>query len=321
MRNKTKKTEVLVVGELNVDLILAGLHELPPWGKEIIAPQMSLTLGSSSAIFAGNLSVLGTGASFIGRIGRDQFGETVLDSLSGRGVDTRGIIVSDTAKTGLTVAFTHLNERAMVTYPGAMLELSEKEVDDTVLRSHRHLHVSSLFLQPALKEGIVSLFRRAKQYRLTTSLDTQWDPEERWDCDWKGLLPLVDVFLPNAEELKHITGQPDTESGIHTLKEYANIIVVKEGTEGATGYEKGAIYRQPAFLNRQVKDAIGAGDSFDAGFIHKFLQRRPLKDCLEFGALCGAVNTTEYGGTTAFSDPETIKQTALEQFNYAIDDL
>ena len=72
-----KKTDVLVVGELNVDLILDRLEKFPELGKEVIANHMLLTLGSSSAIFASNLSVLGSRVSFCGRVGRDSFADKI----------------------------------------------------------------------------------------------------------------------------------------------------------------------------------------------------------------------------------------------------
>lgn len=321
MKSEQRKFDVLVAGELNMDLILAGMDNFPQRRKEIFAPEMTLTLGSSTAIFASNLSVLGTSVCFIGKIGKDQFGEQVINTLSEKGVDTGQIIHSDTLKTGLTVALSYENERAMVTYPGAMLELKEEDITDNLLQSCSHLHVSSIFMQPVLKKGIVQLFQRAKKANMSTSLDTQWDPAEKWDCDWKNLLPLVDVFMPNLEELKNITKQKGPESCINKIKDWANIIVIKDGENGSIVWDKIKLSKQSALLNKKVKDTIGAGDSFNAGFIHKFIQGKPLIDCMELGTICGAVNTTAYGGTTAFGTKEDIQKIALTQFNYTIRDL
>lgn len=321
MGNKEKEQRVLVVGELNMDLILNGLNSFPELGKEIFAPEMSLTLGSSSAIFAGNLAMLGPAVSFVGKIGQDKMGTMVLDSLKRKGVDVEGVSLSDSRKTGMTIAFSYQNERAMITYPGAILELSEEDVSDELLQTHQHLHVSSIFMQPKLKEGIVRLFERGKEAGLTTSLDTQWDPEEKWDCHWKELLPLVDIFMPNLEEIKNIAGEATPEDSIRKMATHANTIVVKDGEHGSIGWRDGTFYRQPAFLNEQVEDTIGAGDSFNAGFIRRFLQNRSIEDCLEFGALCGAVNTCSSGGTTAFESKEKIKDIAFKKFNYKIHDL
>lgn len=310
--------DVLVVGELNVDLILNDLGQFPQLGKEIIAGHMLLTLGSSSAIFASNLSVLGSRVAFCGRVGRDAFGKKILEDLEQKGVGTSYIIHSDRLDTGLSVALNVHEDRAMVTYPGAMAELSADEVTDTILATAKHLHVSSVFLQPSLQPGLADLFNRARALGLTTSLDPQWDPAERWQLDWLQLLPGVDVFLPNQAELQCIVaactpGQPDT-----VVRNLPGCTVVKKGSSGAELWARGNQLSQPAFLNEQVVDAIGAGDSFDAGFIHSTVQGSAPADCLWFAALCGAINTTAAGGTTAFKDYDSVRRTARDTFNFQL---
>jgi sugar/nucleoside kinase (ribokinase family) len=313
-----KKFDVLVVGELNVDLILNQLDKFPELGKEIIARKMLLTLGSSSAIFASNLSVLGSRVGFCGCVGQDSFAEKIVHDLSVKRVDTAYIIKSDRTETGITVALNVKEDRAMVTFPGAMEELTADAVTDDMLASASHLHVSSVFLQPGLKPGLPSLFKRARRLGLTTSFDPQWDPSEQWDCDLEHLLPHVNVFLPNIDELKNMTGSSSLDECFSFLKDKAALTVVKKGNEGAILYSEDGITAQPAFLNRQVVDAIGAGDSFNAGFIHRFVQNHPAKICLEFGALCGAINTTASGGTTAFQDYESIRRIATDKFNFQL---
>jgi sugar/nucleoside kinase (ribokinase family) len=120
------------------------------------------------------------------------------------------------------------------------------------------------------------------------------------------------------EEFKRITRQPDSISGIEAVKEYANIIVIKDGNKGAYAWKEGRLLHQPPFLNKQVVDCIGAGDSFDAGFIKKYTEGRNLEECLEFAALTGALNTTAAGGTAAFSDYDTIRYAAKKTFHYTI---
>jgi sugar/nucleoside kinase (ribokinase family) len=313
-----KQFDVLVAGELNIDMILDKLEKFPVIGKEILANKITLTLGSSSAIFASNLSALGVSVSFCGCIGNDNFAEKILNDLAEKNVATNNIIRSNTADTGITVALNFNQDRAMVTYPGAMNELTSTHITDAMLQSAKHLHVSSVFLQPALKPGLLDLFQRAKKFGLTTSLDPQWDPSEQWECDWH-LLSCIDVFLPNIEEIKNITQQQSVKDAVNVLKSYSNIIVVKNGSEGATVFHKGEVIEQPVFINNDFADAIGAGDSFDAGFIRNFIQQKTLKQCAELGAICGAINTTAYGGTTAFENLNEIKKIALEKFNYSIE--
>lgn len=315
---KRKKFDVLVAGELNIDLILDKLDQFPVIGKEIMAAEMIYTLGSSSAIFASNLSTLGVSVAYCGCIGSDNFGDKILYDLNAKNVNAQNIIRSKTSGTGITVAFNFDQDRAMVTYPGAMNELKAEDITNDLLSESHHLHVSSVFLQPSLKPGLVDLFKRAKDLGLTTSLDPQWDPKEEWDCDWNNLLLLVDVFLPNIEELKNITKKHSETEAIDSIKNTANIIVVKKGTEGATIISRDEMFEQSAFINNDFADAIGAGDSFDAGFISSFLQKKSLKECAEFGAVCGAINTTQKGGTCAFIDLKTVKEIASKKFNYSL---
>lgn len=313
-----KKFDVLVVGELNVDLILNKLEKLPELGRETIAREMLLTLGSSSAIFACNLSVMGSRVSFCGRLGRDSFGDKMMHDLAKKGVHTGNIIYSDTSDTGITVAMSVDEDRSMVTYPGAMNELTADEITDAMLSSARHLHVSSVFLQPSLKPGLPGLFRRARALGLTTSLDPQWDPAEKWDIDLCDYLPHLDVFLPNIGELTNLAGRSSLTECLSSLQDPPGMVVVKQGNEGASLWWKNKLTSQPAYLNTNVVDAIGAGDSFNAGFIHHFVRNSPVETCLAFGALCGAMNTTAAGGTTAFGDYDTFRKTASEKFNYRL---
>ncbi|MBA7545198.1 Ribokinase [subsurface metagenome] len=313
-----KKFDVLVVGELNVDLILNGIESFPVVGKEVIAKEMTQTLGSSSAIFANNLCVLGAKVTFLGKIGLDSFSAQVTNSLKRSGVDLSNIIKTPLFSTGLTVAMNYGNDRAMVTYLGAMNDFKIQDITDDVLKSTSHMHLSSIFLQEGLKPDVVEVFRRAKALGLTTSFDPQWDPQEKWDIDLKKLLPYVDVFLPNVAEIKQLTSSLTIEDALQSIKPYCNIVVIKNGVEGATMWDKTKRVVQKAFLNSNIKDAIGAGDSFNSGFIYKYTSRKPLNDCLEFAALIGAINTTESGGTTAFISFDKIKDIALEKFNFEI---
>ena len=318
MMKKKKQSgfDVLVVGELNVDLILNRIEGFPVMSKEIIAEDMTVTLGSSSAIFANNLSILGTRVTYLGKVGTDHFADLVCKSLSGSGVDISNIINTKQFQTGLTVAMNYDNDRAMVTYPGAMSDLSINDVTEEVLESASHMHLSSVFLQDGIGPDIVKVFRMARGKGLTTSLDPQWDPKERWSLDLPALLPLVDVFLPNEEELKHLTGIKDTETALKKIQPYSNTVVVKMGVNGALMLKEGQITHRRALLNNDVVDAIGAGDSFNAGFIHKFTSGASLETCLKFAILTGAINTTAAGGTAAFTSRENIMTLAMEKFKY-----
>src|SRR5690606_31091075 len=112
--------ELLVIGELNVDLILNQIEGFPKIGTEILANKMNLTLGSSSAIMAANASAIGVGTSFCGLIGSDDFGSFILKSLQTKGVGTEFIQKTTELQSGITVVMNYGQDRANVTYCGAM---------------------------------------------------------------------------------------------------------------------------------------------------------------------------------------------------------
>ena len=301
--------DILVAGELNVDVLLNDIQAFPKVGEEILAQQMTVDLGGSSAIFASNAQALGSRVAFASKVGVDQFGRFVVQQLTQKGVATDFLLQSETEQTGTSILLNYEQERAVVTYQGAMATFGLADIPDTAFQRAQHLHVSSLFLQPQLKKDALALFKKAKQYGLTTSLDPQWDPAERWALDWQTLLPQVDIFLPNKAELLHITGTETIEKGIAKLDAYTSILVVKNGVQGSVLHQNGEATELPAFQNDDFVDAIGAGDSFDAGFISSFVKSKPLPECQRLANLSGAVNTTAAGGTTAFDNTETLQKT------------
>jgi sugar/nucleoside kinase (ribokinase family) len=314
-----KKVDVLAIGELNVDLILNDIEGFPVVGKEIMAGSMTLTLGSSTAIFAANLSSLGAKVGFLGKIGNDSFGDLVKKSLAEKGVDTSYIITEEKIPTGATIALSYAEDRAMVTFPGAMNHLTLDDISDDALATARHIHFSSCFFQPGMAGNIGVLFKRAKDLGLTTSLDTQWDPSEKWDFDFKNILPYVDIFLPNETEILHITKTKNLEDALQKVTPFARNVVIKKGSKGSvivTG--SGEYIEKPAYLNKNVVDSIGAGDSFNAGFVFKFVKGESPEKCLDFGNLTGALNTTAPGGTGAFQSKKAIQDTLKSRFNISV---
>ncbi len=154
--------EVSVIGELNLDLILYGLPPEMILEHEHLAKDLSITLGSSSAIFAHNLSCLGNKVSFSSAIGGDPFGEICLKRLGESGVDISRVRRMAGKTTGLTVILPQRKQRYILTYPGTMYDLTEKDLDLPFIFSAKHLHVSSYFLQKGLRASLIDIFRKAK---------------------------------------------------------------------------------------------------------------------------------------------------------------
>ena len=148
------KFDVTIAGELNLDLILYGLPETLPPERELLAENMMLTLGSSSAIVAHNLAALGSRVGFVSCIGGDSFGDIALQRLSASGVHVEQVIRNPSAQTGLTVILQHGNWRNILTYPGTIFDLKPEHLNFQYLSSSRHFHFSSFYLQRGLRPHV-----------------------------------------------------------------------------------------------------------------------------------------------------------------------
>ncbi len=299
--------DVTIAGELNLDLIFYGLPAQLPPEREILASDMMLTLGSSSAIVAHNLAALGSRVGFISRIGDDPLGEIALQRLRDGGVDVSKVRRTAGAKTGLTTILQHDTWRNMLTYAGTIFDLRFDDLDLAYLADSRHFHLSSFFLQRGLQAQIPELFRKLKAAGLTISLDTNDDPDDLWQGGLSDALPYVDVFLPNAREARRISGAEDLQLALNKLAEQVPLVVVKNGRQGAIAQHRNQTHLAPA-LKVDSMDAVGAGDSFDAGFLHEYLRGSDLRTCLMTGNTAGAFSTTRAGGTEAFRDVEYREQ-------------
>ena len=293
---------VLVVGEINVDLICQGYHAFPSPGREVLVDDFQMVLGSASAICAMGLARLGTPVTFFGKVGDDPTGHFCLNAMRERGIDLDSVIVDSGLKTGVTVAITSPVDRALVSYLGAIAALREKDVPRTLFAKAAHVHVSSYYLQEALRPGVATLFREARAAGLTTSLDPGFDPSQRWEPDLLETLRHVDVFFPNEVELRALSRREDPEDALRTIQRDATRVVAKLGAEGAmTIDDEGRLLRVPAPAVK-VADTTGAGDSFDAGFLHAWLKGEKLVDCLRLGVACGGLSTRGLGGTATQPD-------------------
>jgi sugar/nucleoside kinase (ribokinase family) len=307
-----KNLDVVVVGELNVDLILTGLPSLPEMGQCKLSKDMHFTLGSASAIFASNIARLGLNVGFIGKIGSDYFGDFILQSLNNRNVDTSQIIRDNNAKTGICVSLSFPENYAMASYAGVRETFRLPEVDINYVSTARHMHMSSYYLQTGMQEGCAELFRCAKELGLTTSLDPDSDPYGKWDNSIFEILKYVDIFLPNEKEAINISKCNNVESALDLLNKVVNTVVIKTGKFGAwTKNHKKTIHAN--IFKIDTVDTTGAGDSFNSGFIYQYLKGSDIEDCTLWGNACAAISTTQPGGTTVFPNLSELQQFLAER--------
>jgi sugar/nucleoside kinase (ribokinase family) len=307
--------DISIVGEINPDLILYGIPRDLEEDRETLANGFTLTLGSSSAILAHNLSILGTRVALTSCIGSDIFGELCCRVLGAAGVElSRVVHAREGVGTGVTLILPLPASRRILTYPGAMFEMGIGHLDIEYLATARHFHVSSLFLHRKLLPDIPALFLEMKRRGLTTSLDTNDDPAQKWGSSVEDLFPMLDILFCTEQELVRIARVNNLEGAVRSLSAKLPVLVVKRGAQGASVYANG-VHRRVDSLSVTVVDTIGAGDSFDAGFLHQWLRGAPLDRCLAYGNVSGAFSVTRSGGTESFQDRSHKEQFFAEHWN------
>lgn len=307
MTVSSRPYDLAVVGEINPDLILSG-DVVPRFGQvEQIVSDLTLTIGSSAAIFACGAARLGLHVLFLGKVGGDEFGNFMLRAMDQRGVDTRQVKVEPSLNTGISVILNKGGDRAILTYPGAIPLLEFEDLPLDQLARARHLHLTSFFIQDRLRPHIPALFARARSMGLSTSLDTNYDPANEWAGGLAETLACTDLFLPNETEACAITKQAEVQSAVEALARLVPVLAVKRGVQGALAHASGTTIAAQA-LPVKVVDTVGAGDTFDAGFLYGYLQGWPLERSLQLGLVCGSLSTQAAGGTTAQPSLEEASQ-------------
>lgn len=292
--DESRDFDVLVVGDLNIDLILSGLPRVPDFGEEVLASGLAQRLGGSAANFAVCCARLGMSVAFVANVGRDEFGDFLCGRLEEWGVASDYIGRHPELSTGITVSLSGARDRAFVTYVGTIASLEPADVPRELLRRSRHLHIASYFLQPKLQPGLPELADAAHTAGAGVSLDTGFDPGESWDSGLLSLLPHVDIFLPNEVEAQAIGGTRSVDAALATLCAMTDLVALKVGADGALACREDQTIHVPAFAV-EVADTTCCGDAFNAGFIDGLLSGLPLRDCVARGNACGGLMASVVG--------------------------
>ena len=281
-----------MLGDCNPDLVISGGRLEPAFGQvEQLVDEARLVIGGSGAITACGAARLGVQTALVSLVGDDHLGHFMLEAVAATGVDVSGCVTDDERPTGVTVVLSRGDDRAILTAAGTIAELSGEQVDLGQVRRVRHLHVSSYYLQTRLQPALPDLMAAARAAGASTSLDTNWDPSERWNSGLSQLLPMVGHLFCNEQEA-------DALGGAELIVRSGTAVVIKRGARGARLVGRGGTVESPAPAVDAV-DATGAGDSFDAGFIAGLLAGRPAEECLRLACACGALSTRALGGTAA----------------------
>jgi sugar/nucleoside kinase (ribokinase family) len=290
--------DLLVIGEINPDLILQGQDVTPAFGQaEKLVDNAALTIGSSSVIFACGAAKLGLKVMFVGVVGDDVFGHFMLNQMQQRGIDTSQCIISKQETTGFSVILSEPHDRAILTHAGSMASLRYSDIDPAVYNQARHLHLGSFFMLNALQKDVPNLFCKAREAGLTTSIDTNWDPKEKWDSGIDEVLKHTDVFLPNEAELFNISKKQSLQEALEYFQHIPTVAVKLGSKGGLVQRDKQTLSAPP--LAVKVIDTTGAGDTFNAGFLYGFLHGWELEKSLQMACACGSLSTLGIGGTSA----------------------
>jgi sugar/nucleoside kinase (ribokinase family) len=297
----TTEFDLLVVGDANPDVVMSGApRELPFGQREQLVAAGAIALGGSGAITACGASRLGLRTAFVGRVGDDALGRFALDALVERGVDVDGCVIDPGVSTALTVILVDGDDRAILTAPGCLPLLGVEDVDPDLVGAARHIHVSSYFLQPRLAAGLPAWFAALRGRGSSTLLDTNDDPAATWDDGVLAAIAQTDVLLSNEDETLALAGRRDGDlvAACRHLATMSRLTVAKRGARGALAWSDAGLLTMPGLAVEPV-DTVGAGDSFNAGFLAGWLGGRGVSASLRLAVACGSLSTKAVGGITA----------------------
>ena len=296
--NPQPQLDVLVAGDLFLDLVMSGFESWPRPGEEAFAKRFHKEVGGGAAITACGLSKLGLHTGIVASVGKED-GQWMLDRLQARGVDTSQILQSSSEPTAFTVSVSTTVDRTFLTYGGANRELPGilRDLPGMAANSRvRHIHLAhAMDLEMAQAS-----FKAIADGGRSLSLDVGWHPE--WFADPRAIAALteVDIFFPNEREGAVITGETEPDKMLRAFEEMGlKRVALKLGAKGAALLWDGEIaFQKPGAI--EPVDTTGAGDCFDAGFIYAWLRGMDPKMCLRAGAACGEMSARALGGIAAF---------------------
>lgn len=303
---REKTWDAIIVGDFFIDIVMSGFHQLPRLGEEAFANTMRTDVGGGAAITSAGLAKLGVNVAVLGVVGHED-GMWICKRLMSAGVNASALEIHPSEPSGHTVSVSTPEDRAFFTYYGANQQLTtlikEKEAR-ALMASARHVHFAC-GPDPVLD---AKLFRELRRHDCNLSIDVGW--HESWLTDPLSyeLLRQVDIFFPNEREGELMTGASEPREILRGLEDKGvRRVALKLGANGAMLDWDGQIFRCPPYPVEPV-DTTGAGDSFDAGFIHGWLAGSPPEECLQIAAVCGALSTRGLGGIETFPTKEELDE-------------
>ena len=288
--------DVIVVGSYSIDLIFSGLGELPQLGKDVIGTDFQMTPGEAF-ISAVSLHRLGINVGWAADFGNDDFSRLALNCAREEGLDESLFVLHDRSYRRISVAASYPSDRAFITYydpdpqvPAAISALIKSQA--------KVLLIPGLYHGDLLGVGI-KLIRAKNMVMVMDGNSSSGDilGKTKQSKSIRNAIKSVDIFLPNAQEARRITGEPNLEVAMRKLGALCPVIVVKDGSNGSYSIKNHAVNHEPAISVNTI-DTTGAGDNYNAGFLRAWLDGNPLEICQKWGNIVGGLSTTALGGTT-----------------------
>lgn len=280
--------DVMVVGEYYFDLIFRGLPDVPKIGADLWAKEFEWVPGAAFST-ALALTRLGTEAGWWCAFGNDVFSQMIIEEARREGIDEGLFIHFQKPWRRLSSAFSFTHDRGFISY-------SEDRDPSPLPADLERIRPQILLLQGfSLAPERLALVDAARRLGIKVCSDCQHIEMDLSAPGLIGALRQIDVFLPNESEAKALTGESDINAALKILAQYCPTVVIKCGADGAIASENGQIYHVPA-LAVDVFDTTGAGDSFNAGFVHGMLHEPDFYSALEVAVICGSLAVTGYGG-------------------------
>ena len=293
--------DVVCLGILVADVIARPVDELPH-GAVSLMDEISLHGGGCALNTATGLARLGLSVLVVGKVGKDTFGDFVVELLDDRGLDTRGVLRDPAVTTSATVVLVDsAGERSFLHLPGANGALGDEELPPEIFAG-RALHVAGALVMPALDgDPTAGLLAEAQRRGVHTSLDTVYDATGHWERV-QPCLPHLDLLMASLAEARGISGEQEPANAAAWFRDRGVAeVALKLGPDGC--YVAGAEFEGdvPAFPVHVV-DGTGAGDAFAAGIIYGRLAGWPLADAARLANATGALATTAVGATEGLLD-------------------
>jgi ribokinase len=271
--------DVICFGALNMDK-LYRVNRIAREEEESFITDFKEKPGGSAANTAAGLARLGLKVGFIGKVAKDREGKLLLKDFEDEKVDTTGIVVSKSGRSGVVMGYVDKKgDRALYVDPGVNDSLEFEEIDLEYAESTDLLHLTS-FVADKPFQAQIELLKHLSDVKIS------FDPGELYAR--RGLVslkPIIErsfVMFPNENEVKLLTGKSYEKGSEILLDEGVSIVVVTLGRRGCyvtNGREAHLV--EPCEV--EVIDTTGAGDAFCAGFLYGLMKNKDLHECGKLG--------------------------------------